>query len=179
MEVVTKIKQNPIEYKVYTAKDGKEFDDKYKCEEYERNLYFKELWKILEAKCVDAGFFEYYDKFISFKYVPSYSDNYIYDFISFLTECELKSYKGDMCIERNYNLNFISVNIRNYINQTKFKEGDTYLFGIKYSYDYYDENGSTEFTIKDKKQCIEKIQTSLDQFSNIFNMGNAEIQFGN
>lgn len=57
MEVVTKIKQNLIEYKIYIAKDGKEFETKYECEDYEKSLYFKELWKTLEAKCVNADFF--------------------------------------------------------------------------------------------------------------------------
>jgi hypothetical protein len=184
MEVVTKIKQNPIEYKVYIAKDGKEFETKYECEDYERSLYFKKLWKILDAKCVDVDFFEDYKLFISFKYAPSYDDNYVYDFISLLTSYELrfcidyknKSSKEDIYIERDPDLNSVNINIRSYIDQIKFKEGDTYLLGIKYSYDDY---GVTEFTVKDKKQCIEKIQTSLDQFSNIFNMGNVEIQFGN
>ena len=176
MEIITKTKQKPVEYQVYIAKDGKEFETKYECEDYERSLYFKKLWKILDAKCVDVDFFDYYNKFISFKYTPSYDDNYVYDFIRLLTSYELKSYNEDICIGRDLSLNPSSMNIRKYIDRINFKEGDTYLLGIKYSYDDY---GNTEFTVKDKKQCIEKIQTSLDQFSNIFNMGNVEIQFGN
>lgn len=176
MEVITKVQQNPIEYKVYVAKDGTEFDKKYECEDYEKSLYFKELWKIFDAKLINVDFFEYFDIFISFKYTRSYYNNYIYDFISLLTSYVLKYYKEDIYIERDSDLNSVNINIRSYIDQINFKEGDTYLLGIKYSYDDY---GSTEYTIKDKKQCIEKIQTSLDQFSNIFNMGNVEIQFGN
>lgn len=110
-------------------------------------------------------FFDYYDKFISFKYIPSYDDNYIFDFISFLTAYELKSCKEGMCIERNLGLNPSSINIKNYIDDIGFKEGDTYLLGIKY---YYDDDGNTEFTVKDKKQCSERVRGIIYQFSDIF-----------
>ena len=168
MKTITKTRQNPVEYKVYVAKDGTEFEKEYECEDYEKNLYFKELWKTLDARCVDVNFFEDYNTFVSFKYVQSYFDHYIYDFISLLTSCELKSYKGDLCISINYNLNSISVDIRNYIDRINFKEGNIYLLGIKYSYDDY---GSTEFMITDSKECAKKIRTSLDQFSDIFKEG--------
>ena len=173
MEVVTKIKQNPIEYKVYVAKDGKEFEKKWECEDYERNLYFKELWKILDAKCVNADFFDYYDKFISFKYVLSYDDNYVCDFINLLTTFDFNCEKCEL--ERNSDLNSSVMSIRDYIDNIDFKEGKTYLLGIKYSYDYYNPCDYTEFVIKDAKQCSEKIQTLLNQFSNIFGIENFKI----
>ena len=173
MIAVEKTELKEVKTTVYKARDGKEFDNEYECENYENETYFNKLWKALEAEYMRCGlpFIEGYDNFelFSFKYTEKNKYN-VGDFLDLLVSntfcCQTNTITKDLTLIQPV------VSVREYLQDVNFEENKIYIFGIKYSYnnfDYYNKAFErTHYRIFSERDFQEEFDRSLLKYYFIF-----------